>query len=260
MKIGIIGLGYVGKLLCEFFLNKHEIFIYDEAKHFATREQINTCDVAFICVPTESNPDGSCNTTIVETTVDWLTTPIIVIKSTVEPNTTKRLTEKTGKNIVFCPEYAGESSYWTPYKFHSDMKEVPFFIFGGNRDICNKLIDLYQPIAGPTKTYRVTDSTTAEMTKYLENCFYATKVAFCNEMFDLAKASNVSWNELRELWVLDPRMNPMHTLVFPDNRGFGGKCFPKDTKALLKYSEKMGSELTILKSVIESNDRIRKKE
>lgn len=261
MNIGIVGYGYVGKLIDGLFKDtNHTVKRYDKNNSLLdTKEEINKCDITYVCVPTESNEDGSCNTSIVEETVEWISTPIIVIKSTVEPGTTKRLKDKTGKNIVFCPEYGGESSYWTPYKFHTDLKETPFFIFGGDANTCHKLVELYQSILGPTKVYRITDSTTAELVKYLTNCFYATKVAFCNEMYDLATALNINYNELRELWVLDPRLNPMHTLVFPNKRGFGGKCFPKDTKALIQYSKKIGNPLSILERVVESNDKVRSK-
>lgn len=260
MKIGIVGYGYVGKLVGDFFTGKHEVRIHDKQlgkweQH--SQAEINECDVVYVCVPTESNADGSCNTSIVEEVIDWIGAPLIVIKSTVEPGTTKRLIKKTGKNIVFCPEYAGESSYWSPYPFHTSLVETPFFIFGGERELCETLVELYQPIAGPTKTYRITDSTTAELVKYLTNCFYATKIGFCNEMYDLANKVGCSWNELRELWILDPRLNPMHTLVFSDKRGFGGKCFPKDTKALVAFSKRLGSPLTILDTVVESNKKIR---
>ena len=138
------------------------------------------------------------------------------------------------------------------------LKEIPFFIFGGEKETCRKLIELYQPIAGPSKTYRITDSTSAELVKYVENSFFSTKIAFCNEIFDLATKIGCDWNEVRELWILDPRINSMHTLVFPENRGFGGKCFPKDTEALLSFSKKIDSKLSILESVVESNKRIRK--
>jgi len=258
--IGIVGLGYVGTLVRNFYGDRHHVFCYDPKFKCHTQEEINNCEIVYVCVPTDPKEDGSCNTDIVEKTVEWIEAPIIVIKSTVEPGTTERLRQKTGKNIVFCPEYEGESSYWTPYKFHTELKETPFFIFGGEKEVCETLIEIYQEIAGPTKTYRITDSTTAELVKYLTNCFYATKVGFCNEMYDLAQRIGVSWTELRELWVLDPRLNPMHTLVFPDKRGFGGKCFPKDTEALLAFSKKMESPLTILDSVIQSNKRIRKEQ
>lgn len=259
-NIGIVGLGYVGNLVRNFFDGRHNVYCYDPKYKCHTMEDINKCDIAYVCVPTEPREDGSCDTTLVERVVKLLETPIIVIKSTVEPGTTQRLREQTGKNLVFCPEYAGESSYWTPYKFHTDLKETPFFIFGGEKEICETLIEIYQEIAGPTKTYRVTDSTTAELVKYLTNCFYATKVAFCNEMYDLANVIGVNWNELRELWVLDPRLNPMHTLVFPEKRGFGGKCFPKDTEALVAFAKNFDSPLTILERVVESNKRIRKEQ
>jgi nucleotide sugar dehydrogenase len=258
-KIGIVGFGYVGKVIDEFFRSKHEVYHYDpNSPTSSTKDKINECDIAYVCVPTQPNEDGSCNTSLVEEAINWLQTPIIVIKSTVEPGTTKKLNEKTGKKIVFSPEFAGESSYWNPYKCLDSLKEIPFFIFGGEKEVCRKLIELYQPIAGPAKTYRITDSTSAELVKYVENSFFSTKIAFCNEIFDLAKTIGCDWNEVRELWILDPRINSMHTLVFTENRGFGGKCFPKDTEALLSFSKKVDSKLSILETVIESNKRIRK--
>jgi UDPglucose 6-dehydrogenase len=257
IKIGIVGYGYVGKAMHNFLKNHYNVVIYDPALTLVNvKDDINQCDYVFVCVPTPSKDDGSCDTSIVEESVVWIKAPLIVIKSTVEVGTTKHLQQKYNKRIVFCPEYCGESTYWTPYKFHTEIKETPFFIFGGDKEDCQELINLYMPICGPVKTYRTTDSTSAELTKYIENSFYATKIAFCNEMYDVCKAVGTDWTEIRELWLLDPRLNPMHTLVFPNKRGFRGKCLPKDTKALVELADKLCVNLRVLKSVIKSNQDI----
>lgn len=259
IKIGIVGYGYVGKAFYNFFKTHYDVSIYDPSyEKSCTKEEINNCDIGVICVPTPQKKDGGCDISIVEESVKWMNNKIILCKSTVPPSTTKTLSEKYNKSIVFSPEYAGESSYWTPYKFHTDVKETPFFIFGGEKSACEQLIDIYIPITGPTKTYRITDSTSAELAKYAENSFYATKVTFCNEFFDICKKSNSSWNEVRELFLLDPRINPMHTMVLKDNRGFGGKCFPKDVNAIIEYAKSIGVNPQLLESVISTNNRIRK--
>lgn len=256
IKIGIVGYGYVGKAFDAFFRSHYEVKIYDPAYILSsTKEEINQCDIGVICVPTPSNSDNSCNTDIVEESVAWLNTPIILIKSTVEIGTTKRLSAKYNKKIVFSPEFAGESKYWTPQGFTTDVKQTPFFIFGtDDRDIGFKLIDIYTPITGPSKTYRVTDSISAEITKYVENTYFAMKVAFCNEMYDLCEKSGTHWSEVRDLWLLDPRTNRSHTAVFAQERGFSGKCLPKDTKAMVSYGDKVGVNLSVLKTVLSSND------
>ena len=64
---------------------------------------------------------------------------------------------------------------------------------------------------------------------------------------------------MRELWLLDPRINKMHTAVFAqNNKPFGGKCFPKDINALARYAKKIGYEARLLEEVIKSNERIGK--
>lgn len=272
--IGIIGHGYVGMAMAEFFSTCYEIYVYDpyksqtgssikdnanEIKWASTKNDINSkCDVGIICVPTPMLDSGECDISQVEETVSWLETDIILIKSTVAVGTTELLSKKYNKQrIVFSPEYLGESVYWSPYKFHTDLKEMPFFIFGGPSDVCNELIDLYLPIAGPVKNYKITDSKTAELVKYMENSFYATKIAFCNEIYDICEKLEINYNEAREFWLLDPRVNPMHTLVFKNNRGFDGKCLPKDLKSLISVSKELGLEPTLLEAVWESNQKTR---
>jgi UDP-glucose 6-dehydrogenase len=111
----------------------------------------------------------------------------------------------------------------------------PFFIFGGDKKDTSECVSLSSPVTGPTKTYRQTTAREAEMAGHIENCFYATKVTFCYDMATLCEKAGLDWNEIRELWLLDPRLNPMHTAVFPENnKPYSGKCFPKDMKALLQ--------------------------
>lgn len=99
------------------------------------------------------------------------------------------------------------------------------------------------------------DSDTAEMAKYMENAFYATKVTFCNEMYDIATAYNIDYDLLREIWLMDPRINRSHTFVYKDNRGYGGSCLPKDICSLKYKAEKKGINADLIKSVIAKNDK-----
>lgn len=269
--IGIIGFGYVGEAMLDFFESyahgKYEICAYDTdpekrsgayREYLTTKENINRCDVAIVCVPTpKSESYGFCNTAIVEDVISWLETPLILIKSSVPPGTTDDLKLRYQKRIVFSPEYCGESSYYTPYEFHTEIVKTPFFIFGGDKQDTSQLVDLFLPIAGPCKKYIQTSAKAAEMAKYMENTFYATKIAYCYEIAQICETLGVDYNEARELWLLDPRINPMHTLVFKDNdKPFSGKCLPKDLSALIELSKLQGYYPNLLEEVQSSNERI----
>src|SRR4029077_1080164 len=89
------------------------------------------------------------------------------------------------------------------------------------------------------------------------NAFLATKVTFCNEFFDIAQRFGIDYNELRELWLLDPRIGKSHTFVFADKRGYAGKCLPKDMDAVIAAAEDAGYDAQFLKAVASSNDRMR---
>lgn len=271
--IGIFGLGYVGSAFVEFFQRRPDLYevkgydpqcdalsatMYNSVSR--PRAEVLTCDVILIAVPTPT-VEGEQDVSAIEGILKDLNISqdqLIILKSTVLPGTTARLRlEFDQPSLVFSPEYLGESKYWTPYDFHTQVVESPWFTFGGRRDATERCVDLYLPIAGPTKTYHQCSAHAAEFAKYLENTFYATKIAFCYEMAKVARAMGVSWNEAREAWLLDPRVGPMHTAVFRTNaRPFGGKCLPKDTVAFWAAAEKAGAPATILEAVLDVNSDV----
>lgn len=267
ISVGIVGYGYVGKAMARLFEKNYRVLVYDTAsvrmesdKHIpASIDEINECDLGVICVPTPRGDHGECDISYVEDVLTWLRTPHTLLKSTVAVGSTDALSKKFNRKIVFSPEYCGESTYWTPYAFHTDIKETPFFIFGGEKKECSKMVGFFMPVTGPTKTYRMTDARTAEMVKYMENTFYATKIAFCYEIDQICRTMDVDYNEARDLWLLDPRINPMHTAVFePNDKPFSGKCLPKDLSALVGTAKAAGYDANLLQEVLNTNDRIAK--
>jgi UDPglucose 6-dehydrogenase len=263
--VAVIGHGYVGKAVHNFFKDHYNVIVYDVAQPdiSVTKEEINKkADLAIISVPTPMGKDGSADLSIIEATLSWLDTPLILIKSTIPPGTTAGLSKKYKKEICFSPEYIGEGHYtvpfWKGYPDPLDMKKHEFVIMGGPKKTGNRILSFFKTVHGAEPRYLQTDSTTAELVKYMENSFLATKVTFCNEFYDIAQSFGVDYNELRELWLLDGRIGRSHTVVHEQNRGFGGKCLPKDVNALVKAAAKAGKEAKLLKSVLKVNEEIRK--
>lgn len=271
-KIAVIGFGEVGKQAARMFSLNHDVTVMDTAfaegeclqydnKSFinASREDVDKCDLGIICVPTPMYDDYSCDVSIVEEVVQWLKTPLILIKSTIEPGTTDKLVAQTSKTIVFSPEYSGVGNYWSSYGFQKKIEDCPFVILGGKDEHCRKVLELLVPILGPEKNYECMPALEAELVKYFENCYFGMKVTFANEMHEICDHLGANYWTVRKGWALDPRINKMHTVVFPQSRGFSGKCLPKDIYALVKASQKAGYEPQFFKEILRSNNRIRAK-
>lgn len=257
MKIGIIGLGHVGATMRDLFQAHAELVTYDHAGALAyPHDELAGCDFAVICVSTPPSPDGSCDTSNVIEAVKRLPTPRILIKSTIPPGTTDELADATGKAICFSPEYVGESTYHQPF-WGESAAGVPFVILGGQPEARRYFIDCLLPVLGPSKVYFQCTAREAEVIKYMENAFFATKVSFVNEFFEICRAVGADWHTVREGWLLDPRVEPMHTAVFAASRGYAGKCLPKDTAAIVRAAQKAGYHARLLAEVERSNARFR---
>ena len=115
------------------------------------------------------------------------------------------------------------------------------------------VIDAYQSVYNSDIHIRVVSAKTAEMAKYMENSFFAVKVIFCNEFFDIAKAFGIDY-ELRETWLEDPRIGRSHTFVYRNNQGYGGACLPKDVNSIIYQADEKKVNCNLLKAVREKNN------
>jgi len=224
------------------------------------RTEVNKCDLAIVCVPTKMNDDGTCDTSIVSEVVGWLETPLILIKSTIPPGTTRTLKQITGKRICHSPEYVGEGGYYIPFWLFphpTEPQHHSFMIIGGAPQDREDILQVFYPVLGATKTFYQVDETTSELIKYMENAAIATKVTLCNEFYNIAKAFGVNYSQVREGFVLDERQGKMFTVVYKERRGFDGKCLPKDMNAIVKASKEAGYRATFLEDVLKNNERIR---
>lgn len=256
-KLGIIGAGHVGTAMIDLFKEHTELITYDSRLDKSYPElQLAKCDAAIICVDTPAGLRGECDVRNVRDAINRLPIDRALIKSTVAPGTTDKLCEETGKQICFSPEYFGESpfneSYWA-----SGSKDVPFVILGGTPSVRRFFIDFLSPVLGPGKTYFQCSAREAEIIKYMENAYLATKVSFANEFRRICDSFGADWHTVREGWLLDPRIEPSHTLAFADSPGFSGKCLPKDLHAIVRACADAGYDATLLAEVLRSNERFR---
>lgn len=246
--VGIVGYGHVGGIMHKLFPNAE---IYDEPLQIGKRININECDYAFICVPTPQNEDGSCNTSIVDDVLSWLCPKkCIIIRSTVPVGYTRKWVNE-GKHIIFQPEYYGE----TKKHMFEDPNNRDWITLGGLSYLTEQVAQLYETVFTSKLRINQIPSDEAEFAKYMENSFFSTKVIFCNQFYDLAKAMGVNYVQAREAWLMDPRIDDSHTQVYPFNQGYGGKCLPKDTAAIIYQGDKVGVNMSLLKAVEEANAR-----
>jgi len=261
MKIGIVGQGFVGTAVNEGLKQHFKIETYDIAKT-STCESLGDLseksDVVFVCLPTPMKKDGSCHIDIVESTLLGLDVinecKTIVVKSTIPPGTTEKWNSLfTNIQVVFNPEFLTEANSV------EDFKNQNRIIIGGPRPATTKVKRVFAK-AFPKTPIIKTGSTTAEMVKYFLNSFLATKVSFANEMYQICEGLNIDYDKVTEYAIYDERLGKSHLNVpGPDGDfGYGGHCFPKDVKALIKVAMNHDILPTMLIATNEKNNKIRK--
>jgi UDPglucose 6-dehydrogenase len=256
-RIGIIGMGHVGSALAAALGGRVDLVCYDrtDARPYPA-EDLAACDLVAICVDTPSSPDGSCDVSNVVAAVEQVPNDRLWLRSTVAPGTTDELVARSGKRICHSPEYFGETTY-SSLLWRNEPGDVPFLVVGGTPDARAELLDLLVPVFGPEKTYFQCPALEAEVIKYMENAFLATKVTFVNEFHQICRRLGADWHLVREGWLLDPRVGRSHSAVFAPDGGFDGRCLPKDLEAILAAARAGGYEAELLAEVARSNDRIR---
>ena len=265
-KIGIVGRGFVGSAV-EFGFSAQTgcnaiVKVYDKNPKLSLHtldETVNGSEFIFLSVPTPSNADGSINLDILHdalTSINQINKSknIVLIRSTIVPGTT-RLLEKEfpNLNLVFNPEFLTERS--AKYDFINQSR----FILGGEKLHTSKLASLFRWRFGQSIPVIETNFETAELIKYMNNCFFATKVSFLNEMKLINDKIGADWDTAIEGFVRDGRIGHSHLAVpGPDGKlGFGGSCFPKDIQAIIDFAKKMNLTLNTLEGAWQTNLSVR---
>jgi len=221
-----------------------------EESRQTTIKDINTCDMAFICVPTPAIDEGKLDISIVEEVVSWIECPLIVIRSTVNPGDCMTFQKKYLKSIVYQPEYLGES----PNHPMLDPTTRQFLIIGGLPEDREKLIELYTTVYNANISIRQVSHYEAEVIKLSENRAIAFKVAQCQELYDVCKKVDLDYYTIRDaVYGDDPRFNLWWSMIYPEKRGFNSKCLPKDVYAWCAWAESLGYKPKITKAILEKN-------
>ena len=299
MKVGIIGLGFVGLSLAVFLSSKNvkvtgidtdttkiqtiqkgiPPFYEPRLQHYLKKaiktglklktkisSDVFSNDLIFLTVGTPINKHGEINLDYIKSAVISLNKklqfakkiPTIIIKSTVVPGTTiqiiKPLLERNSFqesidfNLLTNPEFLRESSAI------KDTRNPHVVIVGGNDTKSRKkLVEFYKKIYPKNQNYVETNTTTAEMIKYANNAFLATKITFINSMANICqKIPDTNVDDIAKVMGMDPRISHLFLNAGP---GFGGSCFPKDLQALITYSKNIGYSPKLLETVQNCNNQ-----
>lgn len=254
-KLGFIGLGFVGNAVAESYTGEIDFVNLDPAKGWhATYDDLKSCEGIFVSVPSPSNADGSCDTSILESVLASLKgyDGVIISKVTAPPDVYKRLGEEY-KNLVYIPEFLTAANAVRDYQNES------FVIIGGTVLAYQREAERLIKYAKPNVSVSYCSPYDAAFVKYTINSFLAAKVVFMNEMQSFVEASGGYWPTIQSLLKYDNRVGLSHIQVpGPDGSyGFGGMCFPKDTAAILHYAKSVGADLNVLSAAVKKNTLLR---
>jgi UDPglucose 6-dehydrogenase len=284
-RIAVVGTGYVGlttgaylahlghEVVCADvveakvnLLNSGEIPIVEAGLEELVREGLETgrlsfllgsvnavpkAEFIFLCVPTPQGEDGSADLSYVRGAAKEIgpflpSGSVVINKSTVPVGSTKMVAAELGRDDVFVvsnPEFLREGT-----AVHDCLNPDRIVVGGDNPEACRRVAELFSKLDAPVV---LTDGPSAETIKYASNAFLATKISFINAIAGLCEAVGADVREVVQGMGHDRRIG------FPflnPGPGWGGSCFPKDTRALVSIGAQAGYDFALLRSVVEAND------
>ena len=260
MKVGVIGAGYVGSAVA--YSHQRDVVVIRDPKlstHSASINDIASCDVIYLCLPSPGLAHGACDTSYLEQGMhdlmaqDSMHNKLIIAKTTAPPDVYRALHQRW-PNMVHVPEFLTAANHIQSYQ------NTRYFVLGGHVDWCHRAQTMLQTKFDlPPDRWMITDIATAALYKYMVNSFLATKVTFLNEFYELSHSLGIDFKSLADLARWEDRMGSSHMQVpGPDGlHGWGGACFPKDVSAIIHLAQAHATAFDLLVTVKQINQRHR---
>jgi UDPglucose 6-dehydrogenase len=245
VKIGIAGMGFVGKNLFRYFKEQNLDpvgYDIDPQKSTGGWFDLINCNLIFLCLPTPyKEGKKGFDTSIINETLkqlsEYCVTPTVIIKSTVWPGTTEMFQKKyPNLKLGFVPEFLTERYAWED-TLHPDTS-----VFGytdKSHSIANDVLQIL-----PEASYeRIIPATEAEMVKLARNNYFVNKIVFMNMLYDVCQSQEIDYELVKDALASDRRIRRSHMEIFHQGgRGGAGTCFTKDTPAFRDYVDLIGGD------------------
>jgi len=236
MKIGIIGLGALGKTLERAFKKiGHKCFGID-IHNIEELNKLILSEVIFICLPTnlkKNKLDINLIEYYLNKLVKFKYKGIIAIKSTLnigDINFLKKKFKSVKKQIIYVPEFLRER-----FSFHDFTKNHDLLLIGGNKVLAKKIIKLH---GNYPKKIKIVKPIEAEIVKLFSNCYNSNRIVFANSFFEICQKLNLNYNKILNTYLLRNKTTSEYLNCSKNLRGFGGKCLPKDLTTLNTFAKK----------------------
>lgn len=256
MKLGIIGLGVVGNAnKLGFESLGHEICFHDIRLNTKIEDVLDS-SIVFLCVPTPSLEDGSCNTKTLEEVIKQLQdlkyAGVIAIRSTAPPGFTKSMIDQfNNDSICFVPEFLRERCAAEDFIENHNLLAVGT----DNQNVYEQVVKAHGEL--PKHAIKLS-ATEAEFLKYFNNVYASLRIVFANVFFEACKQLNCDYAAVKNAYIKTGKAVDMYLDVSDSLRGYGGMCLPKDTKAFASLLKKYNLDFKIIESINEDNDKFKK--
>lgn len=254
-NIAIMGTGMVGGALSRYFVSQNiQAALYDPPKGLDDASVLETAEIIFVAVPTPYYLDGTgFDDSYLHQAIQAIpkTGKTIVLKSTITPGTTDAIQAKyPGHRFLFNPEFLTEAT--VDFDMAHPNRQIIGYTPQSRRDA-----EIVMGLLPRAPFEKIVPAKSAELVKYFGNAFYALKVAYANQMFDLCQKLGIDYDEVKECAKAEPWMGTHHWEIFHKGyRGYGGKCLPKDTRAIVQLAEKNEVDLSVLKAAENYNNSL----
>jgi len=223
---------------------------YDKVLGFTDPFVLKGCDFIFVCVPSYVDDLSAVDDAVLNAAS---MSNRIVIRSTLPLGQTKKYMEEYPANrLCFMPEFFRERSR-VDDALHPD--KLVFGVEGSDLRMGEETAALFRHLYSHVEL--ITSTTAAEMIKLSINAYYTTRIVLANQLFDIAKAHGVGWEEVRTGLYADKRIDPSGFDILLDGfRGAGGKCLPKDLDMTISAASAAGIEVPMLEAVRDVNNAL----